>query len=299
MRALTTITRAITMALLGLTVLAGTAAAAPAAPTNFTANTTPASAIALAWTDNSSDEDGFRIEICAGANCVFAQIAVVPAGTVTFTDAFYPGGTYRVTAYNASGSSSSNTAVAGWGFSTDEAWSVPAATPLSGVAPLNVSFDGSASHALNGGVVSYDWAFGDGMTASGVQVPHTYTSPGVYAVALKIKSGGFGTVDKESLVITVTAPPLAAPNDLSASNATRGQIVLTWSPVASSATSLVIERCSGANCTSFRQLSTLTLASVFYRDSTVRRGTTYRYRLAASNGTSKVYSNIVTSQAAR
>jgi hypothetical protein len=58
-----------------------------------------------------------------------------------------------------------------------------------------------------------------------------------------------------------------------------------------------VQRCTNAGCTNFKQLAPLTLASIFYKDTTVKRGTTYRYRLAASNGTSTVYSNSVQVQA--
>ena len=79
--------------------------------------------IDLAWTDNSSDEDGFKIERCQGtaASCTdldFAQIAQVGADVTSYSDTdplllpltTY---TYRVRAYNAFGDSGySNTASA-------------------------------------------------------------------------------------------------------------------------------------------------------------------------------------------
>src|SRR5206468_4618362 len=73
--------------------------------------------IDLAWTDNATNEDGFRIEYCAGVGCTaFGEIAVVGANVTTYRHFSPAAGTshsYRVRAYTATGTSVySNTAVA-------------------------------------------------------------------------------------------------------------------------------------------------------------------------------------------
>jgi len=79
----------------------------PTQPTNLTATTVSASQIDLAWTDNATNEDGFRIERCAGAGCaVFTEIATVGANVTTYQNtglAFNTSYTYRVRAYNGAG----------------------------------------------------------------------------------------------------------------------------------------------------------------------------------------------------
>src|SRR5207245_1602361 len=65
--------------------------------------------------DNATNEDGYRIERCAGAGCTsFAEIATVGANVATYQDAGLTGGTsysYQVRAYNVAGNSGySNTA---------------------------------------------------------------------------------------------------------------------------------------------------------------------------------------------
>jgi hypothetical protein len=89
----------------------------PADPSNLTVTDTTSSSIRIAWTDNSSDEDGFIIEWCTGANCTdFQWLADMPAGVNNITqwglskNRTYK---YRVQAYNAAGTSGYTNIVAG------------------------------------------------------------------------------------------------------------------------------------------------------------------------------------------
>jgi len=50
----------------------------------------------------------------------------------------------------------------------------------------SVDLDGSASYHPDGTIVSYDWAFGDNTTGTGVSVSHTYTVVGIYSVDLTV-----------------------------------------------------------------------------------------------------------------
>src|SRR5205807_1198135 len=80
-------------------------------------------------------------------------------------------------------------------------------TPSSPDAGQAVSFTGSVS----GGVspYSYSWSFGDGGTASGSLVSHTFQSAGTYTVILTIKDSA-GQIAKSSQTITVNARPSAS-----------------------------------------------------------------------------------------
>ena len=60
------------------------------------------------------------------------------------------------------------------------------AAPLSGKAPLCVTFDGTNSTDTNGHLVSYSWDFGDGAKADIAVPSHTYSSVGTYTAVLTV-----------------------------------------------------------------------------------------------------------------
>ena len=72
---------------------------------------------------------------------------------------------------------------------------------LSGEAPFNVSFDGSAS---TGEITSYNWDFGDSSSGSGSQVSHTYDAPGTYTATLTVMSSN-GTSSQSSVTVNATS----------------------------------------------------------------------------------------------
>ena len=90
------------------------------------------------------------------------------------------------------------------------------ATPLSGNAPLAVSFAGTAS----GGVppYTYAWTFGDSTTGAGASISHTYTAAGTYPVTLTVTDSTAATATDSHLSISV-APPLPVTLSIAASPA--------------------------------------------------------------------------------
>ncbi|MBX0287613.1 PKD domain-containing protein [Halomicroarcula sp. F28] len=58
-----------------------------------------------------------------------------------------------------------------------------------------VSFDASGSNSPEGSISSYEWDFGDGSTASGETVEHTYDTGGFYDVALTVTDDADQTGD--------------------------------------------------------------------------------------------------------
>ncbi|MCP4348557.1 MAG: choice-of-anchor D domain-containing protein [Desulfobacterales bacterium] len=96
------------------------------------------------------------------------------------------------------------------------------ATPVSGIAPLTVSFDTSATK----GSLLLD--YGDN-TTSATSTTYTYTEEGSYTVTLTASSGE--CTDSRTLTVTVieTSVPLAPPTNLRARSGT-DYIKLSWKP---------------------------------------------------------------------
>jgi hypothetical protein len=83
----------------------------PVAPTALKATVFSSTAITLSWSDNSGDEDGFKIERKNGT-ADFALIATIGANKNVYKDSLltpYTTYTYRVYAYNATGQSKAYT----------------------------------------------------------------------------------------------------------------------------------------------------------------------------------------------
>ena len=87
------------------------------------------------------------------------------------------------------------------------------AWPTSGQAPLSVDFDASNSSDGDGAITLYAWDFGDGRTASGINVVHTYNTAGVYTAYLAVTDdhGAIGTGTRTIQVSGSTSPPNALP----------------------------------------------------------------------------------------
>jgi PKD repeat protein len=86
---------------------------------------------------------------------------------------------------------------------TAEPTAAASATPTTGTSPLLVSFDGTASSASNGSIVSYAWDFGDGIRGSGATVNHNYTTGGTFTAQLTI-TDAMGAKASAAVSIAVT-----------------------------------------------------------------------------------------------
>ena len=99
------------------TITKGNAPTPPAAPTALSATAPSSSQINLAWTDNASNEGGFRIERCQGAGCTnFLPVTTVGSNVTSYNNTNLAASStyvYRVFAFNGGGdSAASNTAEA-------------------------------------------------------------------------------------------------------------------------------------------------------------------------------------------
>ncbi len=77
-----------------------------------------------------------------------------------------------------------------------------AATPASGEAPLDVSFDASCSTHPTNDNLTYSWDFGDGTSGTGLTTSHTYTTNGVYTATLTVTDSN-GATDEFTTTVSV------------------------------------------------------------------------------------------------
>jgi PKD repeat protein len=88
---------------------------------------------------------------------------------------------------------------------------VVSAAPLSGVAPIAVSFSSAGSYDPDGGIARVEWNFGDGSPAVvGATASRTYATPGTYIATLKVTDNA-GLTDTKSVTVNATAPVTLVP----------------------------------------------------------------------------------------
>lgn len=143
-----------------------------------------------------------------------------------------------------------------------------------------------------------DFATGlSGNKSAQIQAP-----PHEYTFRLYDTSSG-GLVWLASTVVRATPPPPpppTAPSNLTAQAGSTGSgktltafVDLSWTDNSNNEDYFVMERCQGASCTNFISIATIPANTTKYRDTTVARRKTYRYRVKAANAAGfSPYSNI-------
>jgi PKD repeat protein len=166
------------------------------------------------------------------------------------------------------------------------------ASPVSGSAPLTVSFNGAGSSDADGTIASYSWNFGDGATASGPTVSHSYTTAANFTATLTVTDNAGGT-SSASVVISVASAPvvLNAPSSLTGSVSNR-VVTLRWVDNSSAEDGFQVERALKSTG-QWSQVGQVGSGVTTYSEA-VNRGT-YLYRVRAfSAGRVSAYSNRVT-----
>jgi PKD repeat protein len=168
------------------------AAAAPVA--SFTASPASGSApLAVTLTDTSTGS-------VASRSWNLGDGTIATTQTVAKT---YPApGTYTVT-LTATGSGGNSTASQTINVSPSVPVASFSATPVSGPAPLAVSF----TDASSGSITGWSWQFGDGGTSNVQNPSYIYSKAGNYAVTLNVTGPGGSNQAIKSGYVTVSAPP--------------------------------------------------------------------------------------------
>jgi hypothetical protein len=268
--------------------------APPADPTSLTATPTSPTQIALAWADNATTEDGYYVERCSGAACsTFGQVATLGAGAVSYTSGGLSAGAYRhrVRAYNGAGPSGySNTA--------------DATIPTAPAAPTGLNATASSSSEISltwndvatneqgyyvercSGVSCSNFtqviSLAAGATSYGSTSLSASTSYSYRVRAYNV--GGTSSYSGTATAVTLSStPPPSAPTNLAATPTSGTAIALTWTDVATNETAYEVHRCSGVSCSSFSLFASLGANATTYSNTGLTAGTSYSYRVRATN----------------
>ena len=168
--------------------------------------------------------------------------------------------------------------------------------PLSGgIAPIALSFSGAASTDADGSIASYAWTFGDGSSASGAAVAHTFAAAGTFTVTLTVTDDrGASSSASVSIVATVDTNAINAPSGLSGSSGRKGAVSLHWTDNSSNNLGFYVERAASPTGT-FVRVGQVGANVTTFAQSSVNTGT-YAYRVQAFNtstGRVSAYSNPV------
>ncbi len=292
---------------------ATTLVSAPTAPSGLNTSVVSQTAIDLSWTDNSSNESGFKVERSStGSGGTYVQIATTSANSTTFSDTGLSAGTtywYKVRAYNAGGNSAYTVAVSGTTLANAP---TVATNSSSSVATSSATLNGSANpngasatgwfrySSTNPGIC--DDSFGtraptSGGTSLGSGSSNVAYSSGIsglsegttyYVCAISSNNGGngYGSVGSFTTIV-------AAPSSLSTSVVSQTAIDLSWTDNSSSETGFKVERSIFGPSGGFVQIATTSAGVQTFNDTGLSTATTYWYRVRAFNGAgNSSYSNV-------
>ena len=137
----------------------------------------------------------------------------------------------------------------------------------------------------------------------GTSIGTTYNDTGLavstsysYRARATDAAGNLGPYSNVASVTTLTpdTQPPTAPSNLTATAISGSQINLGWTGSTDNVgvTGYLIERCQGAGCTTFAQVNSVTATT--YSDASLAPGTSYSYRVRASDAASNLspYSNV-------
>ncbi len=273
------------------------AAPPPSAPTGLSATTASSSQINLLWTDNSSNEDGFKIERKAGADA-YAQIATVGANVTAYEDTGLSGDTeyfYRIRAYNSGGDSAySNEDSATTDPGPPAAPSALDLTPVS-TSQIDLLWTDNAGNETGFEIERKTGAAGYAQIATVGEDMTGYQDSGLatdteYYYRVRA-TNAIGNSDwSEASAFTWPNPP-AAPSGFSATAISASQINLSWQDNSNNETGFKIERKTGA-AGGWSEIATVAAEATSFENTGLAANTEYFYRVRAHNtGGHSGYSN--------
>lgn len=274
----------------------------PADPSNLEATPTSSSSIALTWSDNSTNENGFKVERRQGGGS-FAQVATLGANVASYSDGGLAPSTsysYRIRAANPDANS---------GYSNEVTATTFTATPPAAPSGLTAT-------AISGSRIDLAWTDNsvgetgfivERKTAGGVFTDTTTTAPDVTAIsdvgltplttyvyrARATGPGGSSGESNEATATTFVDTPPNSPSALAVVSTGPDQLGLSWTDNSSNELGFTVERSSMGS--PFTSIAGLGADSTTFTDVGLKPATTYDYRVVATNsGGNSSYSNEAT-----
>ncbi|MBN1669829.1 MAG: fibronectin type III domain-containing protein [Kiritimatiellae bacterium] len=284
------------------TAAATTGESVPAAPSGVAAVAQSATSIRVTWTDNSSNETGFKIDRRQSGTQTWVRIATPGANATSYTDSGLAAATqfyYKVIASNAAGDSpESNVAAA----TTDE--SLPAqpanlAASVLSATEIRVTWtdtsDNETGFKIRRSLDGVDWdtpppvypvANATSYTDSGLSGGTTY-----YYMIRSENAAGVSAYTAPVTATTGVATP-AAPSGLTATAASSTSVALAWTDNASNETQYKIDR-RQSGTDAWVRVAEPGADTTQYTDSGLSPNTEYYYMVKASNAAgNSPYSNV-------
>ncbi|QOV88077.1 fibronectin type III domain-containing protein [Humisphaera borealis] len=255
----------------------------PTAASGLTATAATPTSINLAWTDNASAEDGYKIERSVDGGENWTEIAQVAADAESYTDALAPESataSYRVIAYKGlidSALSNEDSATTPVAIPNDLAVSATShnAVGLSWTDNSDANDSQRIERSTDGGT-SWSTLASVGANES-TYSDTTVVEDTAYAYRIVSLVGEAESTPSASDDVTT---PLAMPTALAAASPTATSVELTWTNVSTAAEDVVIERSADAGA-NWSTLATIDAVNDSYTDSTVSEGSAYQYRIHA------------------
>lgn len=276
-------------------------AAAVSAPSNTAAVNTPIAApsglvltvsvvpaqVGLAWADNSGAETAYEVRRDG------ALISTLPAGSTGFVDSTVLDGAsyaYQVSAVNASGSASTavQTATLALAAPTATAVAITASAPLTatvGWVDNSVSETGYTVQRATNATFTLGLVTSTAPAGSTSFADTTVLANRTYYYRVRTAKGAMVSTWSPTAVITVAVP--AAPTGLTATqpplSANPPTVTLNWVDNATTETGYVVMRATDTGMTQNLVLTPLPANTRSWIDTTVVAGTSYNYRVYATN----------------
>jgi titin len=253
--------------------------------------------VTLTWTDNSGEEQGYRIERKTGAAGAYTQVGSVSANITTYTNTGLTQGTeyyYRVRAYTGSNNSEYSNEVN----TTTLALNAPSGltSTATGATKIQLTWTDNSNDETGFQIERKTGSGNYAYVASVGASVTTYSNTGLtqnteYFYRVRAYNGSnYSPYSNEANATTQT---LGAPTNLSVSAVSYTQVTLTWTDNSSDETYFYIERKIGSTGT-YSQIGSVGANVTTYTNTGLTQGTEYYYRVRAASGTNySEYSNEV------